>query len=139
MARTAAVVIRGAETGDGDAEIERILQNVSPVVFQPLTCRCEPDLDRFSHLQQVINMPMRSSGGFQVVANARTQPTASESAADIGVKTRHDIELTQLPNLDAFHLRHGSNQDVSAFLVREAHSGNHHILLWFPDGPRNRL
>src|ERR1022692_1084847 len=58
------------------------------------------------------------------MTDARTKPSDSESASDVRVKTGHDVELTELANGDAFHLRHERNQDVRAFLVREVHSGS---------------
>lgn len=49
------------------------------------------------------------------------QPTGFERAPDEGIEPRDDVEITELANLDVFHLRHERNQDVSAFLVWEFH------------------
>ena len=51
------------------------------------------------------------------MTNTRTQPAGSERTPNIGVEPRDNVELTELANLDAFHLRQGRNQDVGAFLV----------------------
>jgi hypothetical protein len=67
-----------------------------------------------------------------MMTDARTKAAGSECATDIGVKTRHDLELTQLANLDAFHLWHGRKENVGALLVRQVHSGHPKVLPFQP-------
>ncbi len=62
MARTAAVIIRGTETRDRNSKLRSPLQEIGPVVFKLLLGDGVPDLYRLSHLQQVIDMPMRRRG-----------------------------------------------------------------------------
>jgi hypothetical protein len=52
------------------------------------------------------------------------QSARSERAPDIGVEARDNIEVTQLADRDPFHLWHGHNQDVGAFVGREFHCGS---------------
>jgi hypothetical protein len=56
-----------------------------------------------------------------VITDTGAQPARSERAPDIGVETRDNIEFTESADLDPFHLWHGPNQDVGAFVVREFH------------------
>ncbi len=60
VARTAAVVIRGTESGNWNAKLWSFLQEVGPVVLEFLGSGGIPDLAGFSHLKQVIYMPVRS-------------------------------------------------------------------------------
>src|SRR5512140_1327510 len=94
VACAAAVVIRGAETGNRYAKLRGFFQEVGPVVLEFLGGSGIPDFYRLSHLQEVIYMPMRRSGGFEVVTDASTKAATSESAPDVSVKTRCDVELT---------------------------------------------
>jgi hypothetical protein len=53
VAGTAAVVIRRAETGNGNAKLRSLLQEFGPVVLELLVCGRVPDLDGFSGLKQM--------------------------------------------------------------------------------------
>jgi hypothetical protein len=62
VARTATVVIRSTETQDGNSKLPSLLEEVGPVVFELLAGDGKPDLYWLRHLQQVIDVPMRSGG-----------------------------------------------------------------------------
>jgi len=62
VARTAAVVIRGTETRDGNSKLVSLLEKAGPVVFEFLADYRVPDLNGLCDLQQVIDVPMRSGG-----------------------------------------------------------------------------
>jgi hypothetical protein len=80
--------------GNRNATLRCLLKEVGPVVLEFLAGSGIPDFYRLSHLEEVIYMPMGGGGGFQVVTDARTKAATSESAPNVSVKTRCDVELT---------------------------------------------
>ncbi len=56
MARTGAVAIRGAETGNWDSKLWSLLKEFGPVVFEFSVCRWVPDFHGLSHLQELIDI-----------------------------------------------------------------------------------
>ncbi len=62
VAGTAAVVIRGTETRDGNSKLVSLLEDGCPVVFELLVGDAVPDLNGLCYLQPVIDVPVRSSG-----------------------------------------------------------------------------
>lgn len=59
VARAAAVVIRGAETANRNAELRSLFQEVGPLVFELMVCGAVPDFEKLSDLKKVIDMPVR--------------------------------------------------------------------------------
>ena len=119
----------------GMRNLRSLFQQISPVVFEFSVCRCVPDFHRLSHLQQVIDMPMRIGSGLEMVAEASTQSAGTEGTSNVSVIAGDDVETAQATDLDPLHLRHRRNQDVGAFLLREVHSDQPKVLPFQPQLP----
>ena len=91
-----------------------------------------PDLDGFSHSEQIINVPVRGGRGFQVVTDARAEPSLAKGAAHVGVIAGHDVAGSQAPDLQAFHLGDAGNQHVSPFGLGQVHRHHPNVLPFQP-------
>src|ERR1019366_8397664 len=90
MARPASVIIRRTKSANWHTKTRRLFQQFGPVVLQLLIGPRVPDLDGFSHSEQIINVPVRGGRGFQVVTDARAEPSLAKGAAHVGVIAGHN-------------------------------------------------
>jgi len=92
VARTAAAVIRGAETRNRNTRLRGRLQQIGPVVLELVVCGGVPDLDGLSHLKH----PSRPAGPFRSSKGASVPtPVARFHVAEIKVYAiwRHSQRL----------------------------------------------
>ena len=101
MARPASVIIRRTKSANRHTKMRSLFQQFRPVTLQLPIGPCVPDLNGFSHSQQIITVPVRGGRGLQVVTNARAESSCAKSAAHVGVIARHDVVSVQAPDLQA--------------------------------------
>src|ERR1022692_4573917 len=122
MAGAAAVELGGSKARDWHAPTRRPLQHFRQVLLQFSASQRVPSFNRLGQRQQIINMPVRLSHGFQVMVNSRAETSGTEGAAHVGVKTGDDVVIAQAPYLRSLHLRNGSDQNISPFGVGQFHA-----------------
>ena len=132
MARPASVIIRRTKSANRHTKMRSLFQQFRPVTLQLPIGPCVPDLNGFSHSQQIITVPVRGGRGFQVVTDARAESSSAKGAADVGVIARHDVVSSQATDLQAFHLGHKGNQHVSSFGLGQVHRHHPNMLPFQP-------
>jgi hypothetical protein len=70
-----------------------------------------------------------------MVADASAKSACAKDAANVGVLARHDVVSPQPPDLQAFHLGHDGDQDVSSFGLSQVDLRQPNVLPFQPQWP----
>ena len=82
-----------------------------------------------------IYVPMGIGCGFQVMTNARAEPSGAQSAANIGIIARNNSEGSQPANLQPFHLGGVGDQDIGTLGLGQFHAPQPNVFPFHPQLP----
>jgi len=96
-----------------------MFQEFRPILLELSVPNGVPHLNRDSPAEEVINVPMRIGGRFQVVLNPGPQAPGTVRAANIRIETGDEVKSPEPSYLEPLCLAQAGQQNVRAFVFRQ--------------------